>query len=259
MEVVDVSAEEVLRSRKEEIMRDKEISLFFMDPMNIPSVSYTNQNELMEASNFFGENVMESKLGRSVGILQIADGEWYSVNMTARRQSNGYYCGPAAVLQNLTFHKGSTSGLPSQTTLANLAGTTSAGSSSYGLRDALNNYSSKYKFSKYVVGNVTTSQQTTWESRIKNNLITARRAPILLYETGNLPRYKNKNLRHYNSVRSWSYDYISKTKKIRNVDPHYSDTYFGTHWDPVGSKSAKGAFLATAKAYRNGGNPNMIY
>ena len=141
-----------------------------------------------------------------------------------------------------------------------MAGTTKAGSSSYGLRNALNKYASTYKFkSKYVVGNVTLSQQGTWESRIKNNLITKRKAPILLYQTQHLKRYGGKRIRHYNSIRSWSHDYITGVKKVRSVDPHYDSKYYGQHWDPVGTRKSKGAFRATSEAYRKGGNPNMIY
>ncbi|TQS71121.1 hypothetical protein DX933_15675 [Ornithinibacillus gellani] len=252
---VSISEEEIIKSELEEKERDKEIELFFNESEKIPSFSYTNSSELKEAVEFLGVSIpVDPK-----EINQIPDGQWYSVYMASRKQINGYYCGPAAVQQNLSFHKNSTTGLPSQDTLAKLAGTTKAGSSSYGLRDALNKYTSTYKFTKYVVGNVTTSQQTTWENRIKSNLINARRAPIILLQTRHLPRYKNKDIRHYNSVRSWSYDYTNNVKKVRNVDPHYSNIYYGQHWDPVGSSKTKGAFLATAKAYRSGGNPNMIY
>lgn len=141
-----------------------------------------------------------------------------------------------------------------------MAGTTKAGSSSYGLRNALNKYASTYKFkSKYVVGNVTLSQQGTWESRIKNNLITKRKAPILLYETRYLDRYKGRNIRHYNSIQAWSYNYKTGLKRVKSVDPHYSKSYFGKHWDNVGSSKKNGAFRSTGKAYRKGGNPNMVY
>lgn len=194
------------------------------------------------------------------------DGEGYFINVTNFAQETTYWCGPASARQTLSYHKvksGSSTSLPSQTTLASKAGTTTDGSSTSGLRNALNYYSSIYNFSSdlYVVGDISSYSNPvgTLETRIKNDLKYATNAPILLVQTLYLPRYNGKSIRHYNTVSGYSYEYASGNKEIRMVDPHYSSTYQGVFWDPLGSTTVNGVGRAVYKADLEGTNYVMCY
>lgn len=202
----------------------------------------------------------------SNGIEYDPDGEFYSVSVTNYMQETGYWCGPASVRQSLSYHKtksGSATALPSQTTLASKAGTTTDGSTTTGLRNALNAYQSTYGFSAnpYVVADVTntTNPLSTFETRVKGVLRNNTNAPIVLVETQYIPRYAGKALRHYVTVSSYAYEYATGAKDLKTVDPNYMTAYYGAYWDPMGSTTANGVFRAVYNADLHGSNYAMTY
>ncbi|WLR44392.1 C39 family peptidase (plasmid) [Bacillus carboniphilus] len=195
-----------------------------------------------------------------------ASGQYYSISVSNYKQERTYWCGPAAVRQSLSFHKsksGSSASLPSQSTLASKAGTSTAGSSSYGLKNALNAYKSTYKFSSNPYGTADiagySNPTSKFESRIKYVLSNKINAPIVLITSEFLPRYGGKDIRHYNTISAYSYSYSTGKKSIKMVDPHYSSTYRGAHWDPLGSTTSNGVVKAVYEADREGSNPVMVY
>lgn len=207
---------------------------------------------------------IERKLGKNKndpGVsAQVSDlGVSYLINVTNYRQEQTYWCGPASVKQSLSFHKaksGSIASLPSQSTIASKAGTTSSGSTTIGLRDAINYYSSIFKFEsdKYVVGNVIglDSPKGTFESRIKGDLNSKTNAPILLVRTDKLSYYDYRT-RHYVTISGYARD-LSGNKSLRIVDPHYKDSYYGIHWEPFDN-----VYSAVYWADYEGSNYVMLY
>ena len=196
--------------------------------------------------------------------LNIDGGEYYAISVTANQQEKNNWCGPASGRQALSFHKsrsGSSTALPSQTTLASKMGTNADGSTTTGIAKALNEYKSTFGIgSNYTAASLRnlTNPQGTFETRIKGVLMNKTNAPILLVQTKFIPRYKGVALRHYITVSAYSYDHSKGTKEVRTVDPHYNNTYYGTHWNPLGSKTSNGVFRASYEA-EIGSNLAMAY
>lgn len=228
------------------------------------------RDKVMEAWAKDEEKKVKAKKALSsneAGTYADPDGLYYSIPMTNYKQERTYWCGPAAARQALSFHKsktGSSTALPSQTTLSSRIGTEAAGaSSSTGIRDALNYYKGTYNFSAnpYGVANVTglSNPVATFESRVKYVLSNKINAPVLLIDSRYLPRYKGHYVRHYNTTSAYAYEYASGSKELKDLDPHYSDTYYGAHWDPMGSTTSNGIFRAVYMADVNGSNYAMVY
>lgn len=209
---------------------------------------------------------LESSLSEDFGVKANPDGEYYLISVTNFAQENGYYCGPASVRQSLSFHKskiGSSTSLPSQSTLASKIGTTTNGSTTSGIAKGLNAYKSTFGFSgnPYVAADLTnvSNPRSTFETRIKGVLRNRTNAPIVLLQTKYLPRYSGKSIRHYNTISGYSHNYSTGSKKMRTVDPHYNSTYRGIRWDPVGSTTSNGVFRAVYEADKAGTNKAMAY
>ncbi|UII54747.1 C39 family peptidase [Cytobacillus spongiae] len=141
------------------------------------------------------ESLSSDQEQEGYSLMSLPEGEYYSLSVTNYKQETGYWCGPASVRQSLSFHKtksGSSTSLPSQTTLASKAGTTSDGSTTTGLVTALNNYKSTYGLSgnPYVAADIenASNPQSTFETRIKGVLKDQTNAPILLIQTKYLNR-----------------------------------------------------------------------
>lgn len=202
-----------------------------------------------------------------VDILANPDGEHYSISVANYKQEKNYYCGPAAARQTLGFHKtksGSATALPSQTTLASRIGTDKQGaSSSYGIKDTLNFYQTSFGFkaNPYGVADIENASNptATFESRIKYVLSNRINAPIILMDTKYLPRYNGHSVRHYNTVSAYSFEYASGKKQVKTVDPHYSTTYYGAWWNPLGTTGSNGVVRAVYQADKGYSNPVMIY
>lgn len=241
-----VSQETKLKLEKEAMERDKVI------------MKWAREQE---------EKANKAKLNGEIGTLADPDGEFYSITVTNFKQERDYWCGPAAARQTLSFHKaksGSGTALPSQTTLSSQIGTENQkASSSYGIRTALNSYSSTFGFgaNPYGVADIanTTNPTATFESRIKYVLSQRINAPVILIDTRYLPRYNGAYYRHYNTVSGYSYEYATNKKQVKTVDPHYSSLYLGAWWDPLGSTTVNGVVRAVYIADVNGDNPAMVY
>lgn len=218
--------------------------------------------EILKQEALMKDKKMEEREKDYISIKGDPDGaEYYSISVTNYKQETTYWCGPASVRQSLSFHKavsGSSVALPSQSTIAQLAGTSSSGSTTTGLRTAINNYASTYGFedNKYVVANVLDSSNPSYvfETRIKNDLRYATNAPIILVDTVHLSYYEGKSVRHYVTVSGYLYDKNSGEKELHLVDPHYKDKYRGYHWEPL-----ENVFNAVKKADEDGTNYVMLY
>ncbi|SDZ39277.1 Peptidase_C39 like family protein [Evansella caseinilytica] len=234
--------------------------------LNDPTLTKSLEAELEELAKEKDQWLEETLMEEDFRINNVADGEYYSIHVTNYKQENGYYCGPAAARQSLSFHKsksGSSTGLPGQSTLASKIGTTKSGSTTTGIASALNSYKGTFSFSSntYVAADITnvSSPRTTFENRMKGVLKNKTNAPIVLLETRYLDRYDGKSIRHYNTISAYSYDYTTGKKRMRAADPHYDAKYRGTHWDPIGSTSSKGIFRAVYEADKAGSNKAMAY
>lgn len=188
----------------------------------------------------------------------------YTVGVANYKQETTYWCGPAAVRQTLGFHKNksaSTTSLPSQTTLASKAGTTTDGSTSTGLATALNAYKNTFGTYNYVAADIIAAGGSASESfnlfktRVTSEIIAGTYAPIVLLETEYLTRYNGRGIRHYNTISGWN----NSTGQLRLVDPHHDDKYLGTFWDPMGALNDNGVFRAVYNADLNGTNKAMVY
>lgn len=179
------------------------------------------------------------------------------------KQEKSYWCGPASARQTLSYHKrksGSTATLPSQTTLASKIGTTSSGSSTAAIANALNYYKTTFSIPDYYIASDITGYSNpteTFRIRIYTDITsTTKLAPIVLLQTKYLPRYSGNSYRHYNTVSG--YDSASPIW-METVDPHYDSRYFGYHWDPMGSTTADGVCRAVYQADLEGANKAMCW
>lgn len=201
-----------------------------------------------------------------IGILGYLDGEFYSVPVIYNAQLEPYWCGPAAIRQSLSFHKEkskSTISLPSQSTLADEADVTSDGAWTAYLRDAINNYSSIniYNFDDYVAGDVScfSNPLYVFETRIKYDLQYEEAAPVIMIERSFVPRYADKEGRHYITVSEYSYTFATEEKLIKDVDPDWRAQYGGDYWDPIGTETEEGLFKAVLQADYAVDNKVMLY
>ncbi|TPE68844.1 C39 family peptidase [Halalkalibacterium halodurans] len=233
--------------------------------LNDPSLTPALDAEL-EALAKEKDQWLEETLKEDMRINTVTEGEFYTISVSNYKQENGYYCGPASARQTLSFHKsksGSSTSLPSQSTLASKIGTTSSGSTTSGIASGLNSYKSTFGFSSnpYVAADITnvSSPKSTFETRVKGVIKNKTNAPIVLMETKYLTRYDGKASRHYNTISGYSYEYSSGKKRMRTVDPHHEDKYRGIQWDSVGSTSSNGVFRAVYEADKAGSNKAMAY
>ena len=181
------------------------------------------------------------------------------------KQETTYWCGPASARQSLSFHRadsGSSTGLPSQTTLSKRIGTTGDGSSTAAIAAALNTYDGVFGTVSYLASNITDTANPyeTFVNRIGTMLrsITVNpTAPIILAQTKYIPRYKGVASRHYMTV-SGINDNVSPMQ-MRSVDPHYSSAYYGVRWENVGSTSTNGLCRACYEADLAGSNKAMAW
>jgi hypothetical protein len=178
------------------------------------------------------------------------------------KQETSYYCGPAAARQSLSWHKatsGSTAALPSQSTLAGRAGTTTSGSLTTGIVRALNSYNGAFGTVNYVASNLTDTGNPTsaFYTRIGWMLQDARTVPIILTSTARIPRYNGHASRHYMSVSG--INDLNATITMRSVDPNSNALYRGVYWDAMGSQTSNGLCRATYQADLDGSNMAMCW
>ncbi|MCF6096736.1 C39 family peptidase [Thermovorax subterraneus] len=235
---------------------EKKTGAMLNDPNLIPEMI-----EMLKQEALMKDRKMREKEKNYTLPMGDPDGvEYYSVNVTNFKQET-YYCGPASVRQSLSFHKaksGSSVSLPSQTTIAKLAGTTSEGNVTTGLRTAINNYASTYGFEddKYVVGNVTDGSNPSYlfEVRIRDDLKYRTNAPIILIDTRHLDYYKGYKTRHYVTVCGYLNNKNTGEKELYIVDPNNKDEYRGYHWEKL-----ENVFNAVEQADKDGTNYVMLY
>ena len=178
------------------------------------------------------------------------------------KQETSYYCGPASARQSLSWHKaksGSTAALPSQSTLAGRAGTTTSGSLTTGIVRALNSYNGAFGTVNYVASNLTDTGNATsaFYTRIGWMLQDARTVPIILTSTARIPRYNGHASRHYMSVSG--INDLNTAITMRSVDPNSNALYRGVYWDAMGSQTSNGLCRATYQADIDGSNMAMCW
>ena len=186
----------------------------------------------------------------------------HTLSATNYKQETTYYCGPASARQSLSWHKaksGSSTALPSQTTLAGRMGTTTSGSLTTGIVRALNSYNGAFGTVNYVASNLTdTGNPTTaFYTRIGWMLQDARTVPIILASTARIPRYNGHASRHYLSVSG--INDLGTTVTMRSVDPNSNSLYRGVYWDAMGSQTVNGLCRACYQADLDGSNMAMCW
>lgn len=181
------------------------------------------------------------------------------------RQETRWWCGPAAARQSLSWHRTasrSTVPLPSQTTLAGRIGTTRSGSVTSRIATALNSYNRVFGHIHYAASDLTNHPNPRWAFlwRIGISLhhsSSPGTVPIILVQTRYIPRYEGRLSRHYMSISG--YDERTAEIRMRSVDPHWDNRFFGIHWDPVGTSTTQGLFRACLEADRAGTNMAMVW
>lgn len=181
------------------------------------------------------------------------------------KQEKTYWCGPACARQSLSFHKThskSSTALPSQTTLASAIGTTTDGSSTSKMVQALNSYDGRFGKVWYLASDITDTANPyhTFVNRIGTMLRTSvdGTAPIILTRTSFLARYGTVSSRHYMNISG--IDDRTAPMQMRSVDPHFNSAYYGVRWESVGTTTtSKGLCRATHEADLEGSNKVMAW
>ncbi|GIO14469.1 hypothetical protein J19TS2_40240 [Cohnella xylanilytica] len=232
--------------------------------LNDPSLSVSKAKTLKTYSQQKDEWASKLYKNRLQNRLA-ASGARYTISVTGYQQEEYYYCGPASVRQTLSFHKsssGSTTSLPSQATLAKKIGTTTQGSTTTGITDTINTYANTYGFVAYASSNLEdeSDPEARFRERISADIVYENGAPIILLQTKFLPRYGGKSIRHYNTVSGYDDTSSSPSSYLMRLhDPNDDSDYYGTYWDPVGSKTANGVFKAVYEADKQGTNMAMSW
>lgn len=230
--------------------------------INAKLIAETNKKDALAEAWYKGERVQKLRQQQEGDARSLLADEHYEVNATNFQQETGYWCGPAAVRQTLSFHKSkvsSSTALPSQTTLASAIGTTVDGSATTGITSALNSYSSTFGPFTYISSDVTdaTVPLDTFRFRITFDLDGQSNAPILLIDSRDLPRYGGTYVRHYVTASGYKKD--STTEEIRTVDPNNNNSYYGIYWDPMGDATTNGVFKSVQRADLAGTNKAMSW
>lgn len=167
------------------------------------------------------------------GCMQTDDMYISSHSFPNVQQKNSYYCGPAAILMSLIgsgasgyyYTNNETITDSWQDTVANAIGTTSSGSNITNIKNYLNQRvtgSNGYSFSTMIFTRYT---YNTVLDYIEESLIMDTVPILLLTPRSNLGYYNGNTPSHYVVVES--VDFNAGTVTI--IDPHYSNTYFGSH------------------------------
>lgn len=204
--------------------------------------------------------------------------EYYTINVPHKKQEHFNFCGVAAGVQTLAFHKaksGDSTKLPEQKTFGWTIGVLpeKSGTTSTSLATGLNAYKTTYGFKSnpYIVGNIAQFDKpaVTLENRVKNTLRAKTNAPILLLHTEKLSRYvlAPKNYRHYVIVSG----YDQGKDQFRLVDSNHVTVidkntnnkvaFGGIYWSKLGTTgSAKGVARAVFEAnIKTAKNPVMVW
>lgn len=197
----------------------------------------------------------------------------YEIPVTNYKQGANNWCGPASIVQTLSFHKsksGKTASLPEQGDIAQSLGIYySGGASSDDIAAKLNStsYKTTYGYTKTYSATNLTDKSNPFDfmyNNFKTAIINQTSAPIILIETGTLTgikRYYDAGVhcRHYVTI-SGIEELVNvqsdsiMSRYIRTTDPHYNSTFRGAHWD-----EASTVYQSMILADNNGTNKVMIY
>lgn len=221
-----------------------------------------------EMYNSYKDKISDSSISLFVMPLTIT----YTIPVTVYTQQTYSWCGPASLQQTLSFHKsqsGSSTALPSQSTIASKLGISSTGAaSSTSIASVLNQYKGTFGYSNrtYSTANVADkSNAFEWlYSNLRSEIVNQTYAPIILIQTGELSgirRYYDAGVfcRHYNTVSG-----IRETvdlqndnlmsREIQTSDPHYNAQFRGKFWD-----EASAIYQSMLLADNNGSNYVLVY
>ncbi|PEQ47338.1 S-layer homology domain-containing protein [Bacillus thuringiensis] len=214
--------------------------------------------------------VPENEVARSSSKTMRSDsGEYFTINVSHQEQQRSTWCGPANVVQALSFHKsisGSSVSLPTQDTIAQEFGIyyNNRGSSSSHIKAAVNNFKSAHglKGDNYILGDILNHSDPAGIliSRVRDAMKNKTNAPILLVDTAYIPRYGGKSFRHYVTVSGYK---STDGLEFRIVDPLHrgnsSRTVGGVYWESVIYANLLGIHGAVRAADYYGSNAVMIY
>lgn len=210
---------------------------------------YRNDEELRENYTSSPEEVIDfvaEGLHNLSGLMELQEQQteimpmagsspYYYTTVTPVRQARYYWCGPAAAVQALTGAGVYTQNLSdysgAQQEMANLIGTTEAGSGVAEMKSAMTQRikaikgSSAVGYTKHTVVPSTMTKYTLLNNLIGESIRQDRPcvATVLL---PNLPYYTGTGTGgHYITIRAIH----GETGTAQIVDPHYSDPFFGHH------------------------------
>lgn len=197
----------------------------------------------------------------------------YTIPVTNYEQGQDNWCGPASIVQTLSFHKaksGASAALPTQIDLAGSLGIlNSGGASTASMADILNrsSYKSTYGYTKTYTATDLLDKSNPFQfmyNNLRSAIINQTSAPIILIETGTalgIQRYYDLGVhcRHYVTV-SGIEELVNvqsdgiMARYIRTTDPHYRSALRGHFWD-----DASYVYESMRIADNNGSNKVMIY
>lgn len=197
----------------------------------------------------------------------------YTIPVTNYEQGQNNWCGPASIVQTLSFHKaksGASAALPAQSALAESLGIlNSGGASTASMADILNrpSYKSTYGYTKTYTATDLLDKSNPFQfmyNNLRSAIINQTSAPIILIETGTVlgvQRYYDLGVhcRHYVTV-SGIEELVNvqsdgiMARYIRTTDPHYRSALRGHFWD-----DASYVYESMRIADNNGSNKVMIY
>lgn len=192
----------------------------------------TPEEAQAEYERLLREGIIEEEVPQIMPASTIVD-DSYLVYPVGVRQSNGYYCGPAAVLQAL-YASSDAYGVPGANDTAKQK---TLASSSY-LRTDIDQATSIYNMpatlqafsgNTWKLMHVSNSNPSynIYTSHEKNNAV------IYLVNTESLDYYNEDEYIHYITGTGIYFDAntyaTTANTRVRLQDPHYSDAYYGDH------------------------------
>lgn len=252
-------------------------NIYATEITEVPMYEYTEQDlinlaEKERIADEMYETYKDMLNNQGISLRVIPSTNTYTIPVNVYKQEKNNWCGAAAIVQTLSFHKtksGSSTALPTQGTIASKLGIySSGGAASTTMASVLNQYKSSFGYTDRTYSATDIADKTNafeWlYSRLRASVINQTYAPIVLIQTGNLTgikRYYDEGIscRHYVTIGG-----IRETvdlqgnnimsREIQTVDPHYNSAVRGKYWDESST-----VYQSMLRADNNGTNKVLIY